>query len=69
MPDVEYLSYDVVAERGWSAHEAETFEMAAEADLDEADHGRIEVLDGERRGRPFHTGQKSSVTLGRPFVL
>lgn len=47
MPDVEYLSYDAVAERGWSAHEAETFEMAAEADLDEADHGRIEVLDGE----------------------
>lgn len=47
MPDVEYLSYDVVAERGWSAHETEAFEAAAEADLNEADYGHIEVHDGE----------------------
>jgi ferredoxin len=36
---VEYLNYDVLADRGWSLDDPDLFERAAAADLDPADHG------------------------------
>lgn len=43
MPDVEYLDYGVVEERGWHVDEEALFEKAAAADLDGAEYGRMEV--------------------------
>ncbi|MFC6718057.1 ferredoxin Fer [Natrialbaceae archaeon GCM10025810] len=40
---VEYLNFEVLDERGWSIDDDDLFEKAADADLDEADHGTIEV--------------------------
>lgn len=40
---VEYLNYEVLSERGWDIEDDDLFERAAEADLDDADYGRIEV--------------------------
>ncbi|AGB37556.1 ferredoxin Fer [Natronococcus occultus] len=40
---VEYLDYEVLSERGWDIEDDDLFEKAAEADLDDTDHGRIEV--------------------------
>ena len=40
---VEYLNYDVLGDHGWSLDDDDLFEKAAAADLDGADHGRIEV--------------------------
>ncbi|MFB6156734.1 MAG: ferredoxin Fer [Haloferacaceae archaeon] len=41
--EVEYLDYDVLADHGWDLDDADLFERAAAADLDPADHGRVEV--------------------------
>lgn len=38
---VEYLDYDVIAERGWSVDDPELFEKAAAADLTDVDRGRL----------------------------
>jgi ferredoxin len=43
---VEYLNYDVLADRGWSLDDPDLFERAAAADLDPADHGAF-GYDGE----------------------
>ncbi|ELY57203.1 ferredoxin Fer [Natronococcus jeotgali] len=40
---VEYLNYEVLSQRGWDIEDDDLFEKAAEADLDDVDHGRIEV--------------------------
>jgi ferredoxin len=40
---VEYLNYEVLTERGWSLDDDALFAKAAAADLDERDHGTIEV--------------------------
>ncbi|WP_306061425.1 ferredoxin Fer [Natronococcus wangiae] len=45
---VEYLNYEVLDEYGWSFEDEDLFEKAAEVDLDEIDHGTIEV-----RGRRY----------------
>jgi ferredoxin len=43
---VEYLNYDVLADRGWSLDDPDLFERAAAADLGPADHGAF-GYDGE----------------------
>ncbi|WP_254538203.1 ferredoxin Fer [Halomarina litorea] len=40
---VEYLNYQVLTERGWTLEDDDLFEKAAEADLDDADHGTFEA--------------------------
>ncbi len=40
---VEYLNYEVLEERGWQPDDEDLFEKAAEADLDEIDHGTFGV--------------------------
>ncbi|MDQ2051782.1 ferredoxin Fer [Natronolimnohabitans sp. A-GB9] len=45
---VEYLNYEVLDEHGWELDDDDLFEKAADADLDDADHGTIEV-----RGRTY----------------
>ncbi|SEW30543.1 ferredoxin Fer [Natrinema salifodinae] len=45
---VEYLNYEVLDEHGWEIEDEDLFEKAADADLDDADHGTIEV-----RGRRY----------------
>ena len=40
---VEYLDYEVLADRGWSLDDDALFAKAAAADLDTADHGTFEV--------------------------
>lgn len=47
MPEVEYLSYDVVEEQGWDLHEKDIFERAAEVDISEKDYGSVEVSSEE----------------------
>ncbi|MFB6310301.1 MAG: ferredoxin Fer [Salinirussus sp.] len=47
MPTVEYLNYEVVDDQGWDLYADDLFEKAAEADLDDEDHGSIEVNEGE----------------------
>ncbi|MFC7156748.1 ferredoxin Fer [Halomarina halobia] len=44
---VEYLNYRVLERRGWEVEDDDLFEKAAAADLDDADHGTLEV--GEYR--------------------
>ncbi len=44
---VEYLNYEVLAERGWSLEDEDLFEKAAAADIDDTDHGTIDVPDHE----------------------
>ena len=44
---IEYLNYQALGEREWSIDDDDLFEKAAEADLDEADHGTFEA--GENR--------------------
>jgi len=46
MPTVEYLNYEVVDDNGWEIG-ADAFEKAADAGVDEADYGSIEVGSGE----------------------
>ena len=46
MPTVEYLNYEVVDDNGWELDES-VFEKAADADLDEDEHGAMEVAEGE----------------------
>jgi ferredoxin len=43
---VTYLNYDVLADFGWSADDADLFRKAAAADLDEVDYGRFRVPPG-----------------------
>ncbi|MFC6613964.1 ferredoxin Fer [Halopenitus salinus] len=38
---VEYLDYEVLADRGWSLDDENLFDRAADADLSSADHGRF----------------------------
>lgn len=40
---VEYLRYSVLEEQGWSRHDEGLFSKAAEADLDETEHGTFEI--------------------------
>ena len=47
MPEVQYLSYDVVAEHGWDLHEKDIFERAAELELSEREYGSVEVSSEE----------------------
>lgn len=47
MPEVEYLSYGTVEERGWDRHEEDIFEKAAEAELSREAHGSMEVSGAE----------------------
>ena len=42
-PQVEYLNYDVLQDRGWSLDDDDLFEKAAEAGLDPTDYGRLAV--------------------------
>lgn len=47
MPEVEYLSYGTVEERGWNLHDEDTFEKTAEAELTREEYGSMEVSDAE----------------------
>ncbi len=47
MPTVEYLNYEVVDDQGWDIYADDLFEKAADAGLDEEDHGELEVNEGE----------------------
>ncbi len=47
MPTVEYLNYDVVDDQGWDLYAEDLFEMAADEDLDDEDHGTLDVAEGE----------------------
>jgi curved DNA-binding protein CbpA len=38
---VEYLNYEVIADRGWSLDDDDLFAKAADANLDHADHGEF----------------------------
>lgn len=40
---LEYLNYDVVADHDWDVGDEDLFEKATDADLDETDHGTMEV--------------------------
>lgn len=44
---VEYLNYRAILDRDWSLEDDDLFEKAADADLDEKDHGTFEA--GETR--------------------
>jgi len=43
--EVTYLNYAVLADHGWSLDDADLFEKAAAADLDEVDYGQFTVDD------------------------
>lgn len=47
MATVEYLNYEVLDDYGWGLDDDDLFEKAAGEDLSEADHGSIEVAEGE----------------------
>lgn len=47
MPTVEYLNYDVLEEHNLTLEEDDLFEKASQADLDDEDHGTLEVEDDE----------------------
>jgi curved DNA-binding protein CbpA len=44
---VEYLDYQALADQGWELTDAELFERAADADLDEDDHGEFVAEPGQ----------------------
>lgn len=44
---VEYLNYEVIADRGWSLEDDDLFDIAADADLDPEDYGEFLVDPGE----------------------
>jgi len=44
---VEYLNYEVIADRGWSIDDDDLFDIAADADLDPKDYGEFLVELGE----------------------
>ncbi|MFB6253837.1 MAG: ferredoxin Fer, partial [Halobacteriaceae archaeon] len=44
---VTFLNYEVVQDRGWSIHDDNLFEKAANADLSHEDYGRVAVERGE----------------------
>lgn len=44
---VEYLNYEVIADRGWSLEDDDLFTIAADADLDPEDYGEFLVDPGE----------------------
>ncbi|WP_049935014.1 ferredoxin Fer [Haloplanus natans] len=44
---VEYLNYEVIADRGWSIDDDDLFAIAADADLDSEDYGEFLVAPGE----------------------
>lgn len=46
-PTVEYLNYEVLDDLDWAADDADLFEKAADADLDEGDYGEFHVLPRE----------------------
>lgn len=43
MPEVEYLNYEAVQNNNWEVDEDDLFEKARDADLDEEDHGFLDV--------------------------
>lgn len=47
MPTVEYLNYEAVEDQGWNLDDEDLFEKAADAGLDEADYGTMEVPHGQ----------------------
>ena len=47
MPTVEYLDYQVVNRNDWDTYDEETFDRAADAGLDESEHGSFEVSTSE----------------------
>lgn len=47
MAIIEYLNYEVIDDKGWDLYDEDNFERAAEADLPDADHGYIDVPEGE----------------------
>ncbi|MFB6104213.1 MAG: ferredoxin Fer [Halobacteriaceae archaeon] len=47
MAIVEYLNYEVVEERGWDLYDEENFERAAALELSNADHGFVDVPQGQ----------------------
>ena len=47
MPTVEYLNYEVLDDHGWDMDDDDLFEQAADAGLDDEDHGTLEVNEGE----------------------
>lgn len=47
MAEVEYLNYEVVQKKDWSVEDDDLFEKAYNADLDEEDHGTLEVEDNQ----------------------
>jgi len=44
---VEYLNYEVIADRGWAIDDADLFATAADADLSPTDYGEFLVAPGE----------------------
>lgn len=59
---VEYLNYEVLGEYGWDLEDDDLFEKAADADLDEIDHGTIEV-----RGRRYILDAAEDQNFEWPF--
>lgn len=47
MPEVEYLSYGVVEERGWGLYDEDIFEKADRAGVPEEDYGTVSVSEEE----------------------
>src|SRR6056297_2037583 len=45
--EVTYLDYDVLADFGWETDDADLFQKAAAADLDEVDYGQFDVDPGQ----------------------
>lgn len=43
MPTVEYLNYDVLDQHGWSVDDGDLFQKARNANLDDEDHGTLDV--------------------------
>lgn len=47
MPKVEYLSHEVVKEKGWDVRDERIFERADGMELSEEEHGVMEVPEGD----------------------
>lgn len=47
MPTVEYLNYDVLDGNDWTLEDDDLFEKAEEADLNDEDHGTLQVGEDE----------------------
>lgn len=47
MPEVKYLDYNVVQDKGWNIEDDDLFEKAEDEDLDEDQFGSLEVSQSE----------------------